>query len=70
MTTINTQTETFVQYVLDFYGKGGIYDFGATRDDVMLALGMRMNAATPDFPFDGESIDRELVRDYMLANRP
>ena len=70
MTTINTQTETFVQYVLDFYGKGGIYDFGATRDDVMLALGMRMNAATSDFPFDGDSIDREIIRDYMLANRP
>ena len=70
MTTMTTQTETFVEYILDFYGKGGIYDFGATRDDVLLALGMRLQSATPEFPFDGDSIDRELVRDFMLANRP
>jgi hypothetical protein len=67
---MTTQTETFVEYILDFYGVGGIYDFGATRDDVLLALGMRLQSATPEFPFDGDSIDRELVRDFMLANRP
>mgnify|MGYP000238672449 CR=1 FL=1 len=65
-----TQNETFVQYVLDFYGKGGIYDFGATRDDVLLALKKRLQSATPEFPFDGDTLDREIVRDYMLANRP
>jgi len=66
---MNNKTETFISYLLDFYGKGGIYDFGATRDDILLALGMRLSKF-PDMDFDGDSMDREYVRDIMLANRP
>lgn len=56
----------FINYVLKFYGTGGIYDFGATKEDVEHALDIRLiNHA--DLDFVGDSVDRELVRDIMLA---
>lgn len=55
---------TFVEYLLDFYGAGGIYDFGVTEKDILIATGIRMNER-PDLPFEGDSLDREIVRDIM-----
>ena len=60
---LRTQT-TFVEYLLDFYGAGGIYDFGVTEKDILIATGIRMNER-PDLPFEGDSLDREIVRDIM-----
>lgn len=59
----------FVDYVLSFYGVGGLYDFGATENDVRVALDERIAAAGEGLPFEGDSIDRELVRDIILKNR-
>jgi hypothetical protein len=61
---LNNRTK-FVEYVLSFYGHGGIYDFGAEATDVESALDIRLERH-PDFPFNGDSLDRELVRDIML----
>ena len=66
---MNTKTETFISYLLDFYGQGGVYDFGVTRDDILLALGIRL-ARNTMLPFDGDSIDREMVRDIILEAKP
>jgi hypothetical protein len=55
----------FIDYVLDFYGKGGIYDFGATKQMVVAATIERIERY-PHTPFDSDSIDREWVRDIML----
>ena len=55
----------FVKYVLEFYGKGGLYDFGATEQDIIKATGIRL-AKRPELPFDGDTLDRELVRDILL----
>ena len=66
---MNTKTETFISYLLDFYGPGGVYDFGVTRDDILLALGIRL-ARHENAPFDGDSIDREMVRDIILEAKP
>lgn len=55
----------FVNYVFDFYGKGGIYDFGATRKEIREALTIRLNTRA-DTPFEGDSVDREMVRDILL----
>jgi len=68
MNNTDAQITEFVEYVLSFYGTGGIYDFGATEADVRGALDQRLRTAT-DFPFEGDSIDRELVRDIMLKDR-
>lgn len=67
---MNTQNQIqqFVDYVLSFYGKGGIYDFGATSDQVLEALAVRL-VRHHDTPFDSDSVDREWVRDIMLEMR-
>lgn len=56
----------FVDYVLSFYGKGGLYDIGATEEDVKIALNIRLKTRQ-DIEFDGDSFDREIVRDIILA---
>lgn len=57
----------FVDYVLDFYGVAGIYPMGVTRDDVLLATGMRMgHCLTIGVPYEGDSIDREAVREILI----
>ena len=54
----------WIQYVLDFYGKGGIYDMGATKQQVVNAT----NALIKQIgnKFEADSIDRERVRDIMI----
>ena len=41
----------FVKYVMRFYGKGGIYDFGATEEDIVIATDIRLKNK-PEIPFD------------------
>ena len=55
----------FVDYVLDFYGVAGIYPMGVTRDDVLLATGIRIEQRK-DIEFQGDSFDREYVRDILI----
>jgi len=55
----------FVQYVRSFYGPGGIYDMGAT--DVMIIDATIAYLAKEDTNWcDGDSFDRECVRDIMI----
>ena len=61
----------FVDYVLCFYGKGGIYDFGAKKKDVVTATVIYLNKVLTDKSEtytwgDGDSLDRERVRDILL----
>lgn len=66
----------FIDYVLDFYGVAGVYPMGVTRDDVLLATGMRLNQCDWGLTneggkfkyegFEGDSIDREAVRDILI----
>jgi hypothetical protein len=57
----------FVDYVMDFYGPGGVYDFGAKKADVAIATCYVMNNS--EIPFEGDSIDREHVRDVLLDKK-
>ena len=57
----------FVDYVLNFYGHDKIYDIGVTRKEVIKATKIRM--ILKSLPFDGDSFDRELVRDIMISMR-
>jgi hypothetical protein len=60
----------FVDYVLSFYGHGEIYDMGVTREEVLKAIDVRLNCELYKLmPFDGDSIDREAVRDIIIATR-
>jgi hypothetical protein len=58
----------FIDYVLAFYGKGGIYDFGASREMVLEATIKRIEMH-PLTPFVGDSLDREWVRDIMIEEK-
>lgn len=66
------KTKEFVEYVYGFYGKEkGLYrDFfgsGVTRQEIKRALAVRLE--NKKIPFDGDTIDREIVRDIILARR-
>jgi len=63
--TLNEQLTEFVDYVLDFYGNDGIYDMGATRNEVILAT-ENVISAFGITNFEGDTVDRERVRDVMI----
>lgn len=56
--------QDFINYVLDFYGAGGLYNFNFTKEEVVQAIAIRIE--TNDIPFDADSVDRELVRDIVF----
>ena len=59
--------EEFYDYVLSFYGTGGLYDIDATREEVEKAteiLRKQRDYMPPD-GFVGDSIDRENIRDII-----
>lgn len=67
-----TQTDykEFSTYVHGFYGPGEIYDLGFTLEEIKQAIKIRK--AHPNLkkiPFDGDSFDREYVRDIVLKMR-
>jgi len=66
---LNNRAE-FVEYVLAFYGAGGIYDLGAEAADVERALDIRLERRA-DLPFDGDELlfIHEILRDIMLEAR-
>ena len=59
------EVNAFVDYCLDFYGKGGLYAMGATREQVCTALCLHLaDESKPHFHAD--SVDREKVRDILI----
>ena len=84
----NSQSQ-FINYVLDFYGKGGIYPLAdpiinnrfVERDDVLKAFKKYKTILNASILLqkelkienrytwgDGDSLDRERVRDILLQN--
>ena len=59
----------FINYVYDFYGKNGIYDMGATRDNITTATIDYISSllSKQEYKFCGDSLDRERVRDIMIS---
>lgn len=58
----------FTHYCYDFYGDGGLYDMGATREQIMEALWEYVEELRKDTDrvFWGDSVDRENVRDILM----
>jgi hypothetical protein len=69
--TIESYTSSFIDYVLSFYGHGGIYDYGYMYDEVKLATEIRIarSSVKGATPFEADSIDREYVRDIVAEVR-
>ena len=59
----------FVNYVYDFYGKGGVYDMGATVSQITTATIDYLSSllSKGEYTFCGDSLDRERVRDIMIS---
>lgn len=59
----------FVDYVESFYGEDGIYDLGftVTREHIWNATSVHLMSLTAErSEFEGDTVDRELVRDLMI----
>ena len=64
----------FTEYMNNFYGKGGVYPSTRTLtiEEVANAVIEDMNKrvkTNPDFVFDGDSIDRERIRDILFTEK-
>ena len=58
----------FVDYTFSFYGALGIYPFGFTVEQIVLATKLYITCLNVnDEEFCGDTIDRERVRDIILA---
>ena len=67
---MNTSFNDFINYCLSFYGVGGLYDQGRTREQIAYATCIYLDAIahydSEVFTWgDGDSLDRERVRDIM-----
>ena len=61
----------FYAYVLSFYGRDGLYPMGATVHDIIAATKILVDAlALMPSPggFEGDSMDREDVRDILIKD--
>lgn len=71
-TATNKKTLEFIEYVWSFYAPndlyGSFFDNTLTKDEVVKAVEMRKKN-TDKLSFDGDSMDREIVRDIMFYNR-
>lgn len=56
----------FIQYLIDFYGEHGVYPYGFTQEEIISAISVRQKM---EFPFYGDSMDREIVRDIVFRQR-
>ena len=64
---MNTSFNEFISYVLSFYGETGIYpENKRTKEQVAYATLMYLDSLTETRTWgDGDSLDRERVRDIM-----
>ena len=68
-----TNFNEFINYCLDFYGQGGLYDQGRTKEQIAYATTVYLDACAyyeennmPNMTWGGgDSLERERVRDLM-----
>ncbi len=65
--------QSFIDYVLSFYGRDGIYAMGATRTMVSDTINNYLDYANQvwigtDIEFGYDSTDREIIRDRMIKD--
>jgi len=67
---MNSGTQKFIKYFNDFYGPNGIYPCKKHKKDITWQEIKKGYDAVlkknPNHKFDGDSVDRELIRDEMI----
>ena len=62
----------FIDYVFSFYGQGGLYPLNVTKEQIALATLKYLDDCNDPFAEhqmtwgDGDSLDRERVRDELI----
>jgi hypothetical protein len=56
----------FTRYMLDFYGSNGIYNYGFTAEQINLATQLYKTRMESGEEFQGDSVDRERIRDIIF----
>lgn len=62
--------DEFVKYFNDFYGTSGIYkkaNMGKDITKAQLDIALKARNKRRKFPFDGDSMDRETLRDILIS---
>jgi hypothetical protein len=59
--------EQFTDYCMGFYGPQGLYPMGMTPDEIQKAV--RLMDLFGNFDLEGDSVDRERVRDIVRIMR-
>ena len=62
----------FVNYMMSFYSNSpdSIYpELDFDESEIRKALNTRLTRKKYELPFEGDSVDREIVRDIVLENR-
>jgi len=66
------ELKVFANYVYSFYGAGGVYDLGASMEEIKMAIRFLQSKAGAVYrcgsPVIGDSLDREHVR-MILEDR-
>ena len=57
----------FIDYCMSFYGPQGLYPMGMTPDEIQKAV--RLMDLVGNLDLEGDSIDRERVRDIVRVMR-
>lgn len=65
MSKIKKDLSKFEDYVYAYYGKGGLFSMNATMKQILKAIEIRKQNKA--IPFDGDTVDREMVRDILRA---
>ena len=62
--------DDFVDYCRSFYGYGGVYCMNAPEPVIRAAVAKYLSRPLDewDFPFEGDSMDREQVRSILECN--
>lgn len=64
--------QEFIDYVFSFYGEGGLYPLNVTKEQIALATCKYLDNCNDPFAEvqmtwgDGDSLDRERVRDELI----
>ena len=58
----------FIDYCISFYGHDGVYPYGFHFSEICEGM-VELFKTRPSIPFEGDSVDRENVRDIVLLAR-
>jgi len=63
-----TDVNVFLQYFNSYYGENGMYPMRTVSKEELIKAIYKRKADKPNAPFDGDTFDRELIRDLIFTD--